>query len=222
MIDDSPVLISQVTDDLLVSASKTVYLKILAVMKNAGWQMHDKGRASFFFGIHICQSDDEVSIDQAPYAQEIMASVLGKDWDTKLKSGTKHSISLPTGTEFEASLVTETPFDVINLSVTEQKYSFKFRSILCGFMHLGLWTRPELTPSLIHLSRFQSAPGVAHFKALQNIILFVHENPEHCIMYSRAKDTIAHLCVNIEGHINDVSSISANFYCYLFCGCCFR
>jgi hypothetical protein len=78
-------------------------------------------------------------------------------------------------------------------------------------MHLGLWTRPDLMPSLIRLSRFQSAPGEAHFKALQNIVLFVRENPERCIMYSRSKDTIARLHTNLEGHTNEVSSISADF-----------
>jgi hypothetical protein len=35
-------------------------------------------------------------------------------------------------------------------------------------------------PSLIRLSRFQSAPGEATFKALQNIVLFVRENIERC------------------------------------------
>jgi hypothetical protein len=98
MIDGSPVLISQATYDLLVSLSRTVYFKILAAMKGAGWKMHDKGLASFFFGIRICQSDDGISIDQSPYAREIVGSVLGKDWDTKLKPGTKHSIPLPAGT----------------------------------------------------------------------------------------------------------------------------
>jgi hypothetical protein len=65
---------------LLVSSSRTVYLKILATMKKAGWKMHDKGLASFFFGIKICQSDDGVSIDQSPYAQIVPA---GSDYKTK-------------------------------------------------------------------------------------------------------------------------------------------
>jgi hypothetical protein len=180
-------------------------------MKKAGWTMHDKGLASFFFGIRICQSDDGISMDQTPYAREIVYTVLGKDWDTKLKSGTKHSIPLPAGTEFEASLVTETPFDLNTLTAAELKYGFRFRSILCGFMHLGLWTRPDLMPSLIRLSRFQSAPGEAHFKALQNIVLFVRENPERCITYCRSKVTLNLLHTNQEGHTNEVASVSADF-----------
>jgi hypothetical protein len=108
-------------------------------MEGAGWKMHDLGLASFFFGIRICQSDEGVSIDQASYAKEIVTSVLGKDWDTKLKPGSKHSIPLPAGTVFEATLVNETPFDAKALwSLAELKYGFKFRSILCGLMHLGL------------------------------------------------------------------------------------
>jgi hypothetical protein len=67
-------------------------------MKGAadGWEMHDKGLASFFFGIRICQTDDGVSINQeAPYELLVVATVLGKDWATHLKLGTKHSIPLP-------------------------------------------------------------------------------------------------------------------------------
>jgi hypothetical protein len=57
MIDGSPVLISQATDYFLVSSSRTVYFKILVTMKKAGWKMHDKGLASFFFGIRIWSFD---------------------------------------------------------------------------------------------------------------------------------------------------------------------
>jgi hypothetical protein len=211
LIDGSPVLVGRATDDLLVSASRTAYLKILATMKGAGWKMHDKELASFFFAIRICQSDYGVSIDQAPYATEIVASVLGKDWDRKLKPGVKHSIPLPAGTDFEASLVSEIPFDAPSLKAAELKYGFKYRSILCGFMHLGLWTRPDLMPSLIWLSRFQSAPGQTHFKALQNVLLFVRENPERCIMYRRSPTTLKCLHENLEGLTHEVSSISADF-----------
>jgi hypothetical protein len=84
-------------------------------MKAAGWKMHDKGLASFFFGIRICQSDDGISIDQAPCATEVVASVLGKDWSTRLKTGLKHSIPLPAGSEHEAALlVNKTPFDALS------------------------------------------------------------------------------------------------------------
>ena len=152
-------------------------------MKGAGWKMHDKGLASFFFGIRIHQSDDGIFIDQAPYATEIVAPVLRKDWATRLKPGVKHSIPLPAGTEYEASLATETNiFDLPALIAAGQKCGFKYRSILCYFMHLGLWTRPDLMPSLICLSRFQSTHGSTHFKALQNVVLFVRENNQHCIM----------------------------------------
>jgi hypothetical protein len=68
-------------------------------------------------------------MDQAPYAREIVSTVLG---NTKLKSGTKHSIPLPAGTEFEGSLVTETPFDIKALSAAELKYGFKFHSCVAS------------------------------------------------------------------------------------------
>jgi hypothetical protein len=107
--------------------------------------------------------------------------------------------------------VTETPLDLPALNQAELKYGFKFRSILCSFMHLGLWTRPDLMPGLIRLSRFQSAPGETHFKALQNIVLFVRENPERCIMYRCSSNTLQLFYTNLEGHTDEVSSISAEF-----------
>ena len=71
---------------------------------------------------------------------KIVTSVLGKDWSTHLKPGVKNSIPLP-GTEYEAALVTENPFNLPALIAAEQKYGFKYCSILCGFMHHGLlWT----------------------------------------------------------------------------------
>jgi hypothetical protein len=199
---------------LLVSVSNSVLFKDLATMQGAGWKMHDKGLTSFFFGIRICQTDDDgVSIDQAPYASELLvATVLGKDWPTDLKTGTKHSIPLPAGTEYEASLVTATPFDLPELKAAELRWGFKFRSISCGFMHLGLWTRPDVMPSLIPaLSKFQSAPGDLPFHALNRVVGYVGEHIERCIMYPRSPDTLVRLHTNLEGHTNEVSSISAEF-----------
>jgi hypothetical protein len=109
--------------------------------------------------------------------------VLGEEWQMGLKSGVKHSIPPPAGAEHEAALVAETPFDLPSLKVAELKCGFKHRSILCGFMCLRLWTRPDLMLSLICLSRFQSAPGEAHFKALQNT--------KRCVMCRRFATTIA-------------------------------
>ena len=119
-------------------------------------------------------------------------------------------IPLPAGTGYEAALVT--PFDLPALLAAEFKYGFKYRSILCGFMHLGLGTRPDLMPSsLIRLSRFQLAPGSAHFKALQNVVLFVRENVQRRIMYRRFTSTLTRLRDNLEGHTNGVSSVCAQF-----------
>jgi hypothetical protein len=78
-------------------------------------------------------------------------------------------------------------------------------------MHFGLWTRPNAMPSLIRLSRFQSAPGEAHFKALQTVLLFFRENPERCLMYRRPSSMITQMHVNLEGHANQVSAVSADF-----------
>ena len=108
----------------------------------------------------MCQSDNRILIVQAPYATEIVASVLSKDWATRLKSGVKHSILLPAGTEYKAALVAERSFDLPCLTTAKHKYGFK--SILCGFMHLGLWTPLDLMPSLIHLSHFKLIPSKAH------------------------------------------------------------
>ena len=79
----------------------------------------------------VTQSVDGISIDQAPYATGIIASILGKDWTTRYEPGVKPSIPFHhTGTEYEAALVTETPFDLPALIAAEIKYGFKYRSIL--------------------------------------------------------------------------------------------
>jgi hypothetical protein len=86
------------------------------------------------------------------------------------------------------------------------------RSILCRLMHLGLWTRPDAMPSLIRLSRYQSAPGEAHFKALKTVLLFIRENPERCLMYRRHASTPSQLHLNLAGQASEVSVISAKFH----------
>jgi hypothetical protein len=84
-------LISRATDDLLVSASRTVYLKILANHEtHAGW-MHDT--CFPFLGIGICELG-MMEVHQAPYEREIVAASVSSRKDRRnSKTGAKHSIS---------------------------------------------------------------------------------------------------------------------------------
>lgn len=82
--------------------------------------MQGKGLVPFFFGICICQFKNDISIEEAHYAREIVASVLLTRIGPLVsnQSGVEHSIPLPTaGNEYKAALVSaERPFNLPGLT----------------------------------------------------------------------------------------------------------
>jgi hypothetical protein len=204
-------MVARATDDLLVSASRANYEVLLKAMSKK-WTMHDKGLAKFFFGIRITQSIDGISLDQIPYAKEIVATILGPEWETKHPNGKGHSSPMPAGTDFEKKLVECVPLDSDETKKIELRFGFKYRSLLCGIMHLSLWTRPDISPACIRLARYQSAPGSAHFVALNWLLFYIREHLHNGLMYQRDPKTLPdfhkNLCGKLPGPTPVISAIS--------------
>jgi hypothetical protein len=71
-------------------------------------------------------------------------------------------------------------------------------------MHLGLWTRPDVMPSIVRLARYQSAPGEPHFKGLQHVLWFLQAHCNRGLMYRRPSDSLLHLKKKLEGFSSPV------------------
>ena len=198
IIEGEMVLVGRATDDLLIGGSEKVY-RIIHDAMDKHWKIHDKGLAKFFFGNRITQTTDGTSMDQIPYAYQLIEQVFGKDWrkHTSQSPALKHSVPLPHGNEFEASLLNAIPLDARETKTMNNKYNFKYRSLLAGLMYLALFTRPDLLTACTRLARFQSAPAEVHYRALNKLMLYLRANPDKVLMYKRPPSVVRIFLQNI-------------------------
>jgi hypothetical protein len=86
--------------------------------------------ATYFFGFHIIQSVDAITLDQRPFAHATLGEVFGAGWDDQPPGPDKHAIPLPAGTAYEGRLTSETPASPAELRAFEIKFVYKFRTLL--------------------------------------------------------------------------------------------
>jgi hypothetical protein len=189
-VEGELVFISRATDDFLVGSTIKGYRLILKMLRfrstgEKRWEIHDYGLATYFFGIRILQSVDAITIDQRPFSRATLAEVFGTGWEKQPPSVGKHLVPLPAGSAYEARLAGETPASPAELKALEQKFGFKFRTILGKFMQLTSWTRLDLVTATIRMSQYQSSPGPAHFEGLHKMLLYLLAHPDHGLTYTR-------------------------------------
>jgi hypothetical protein len=90
----------------------------------------------------------------------------------------KHNIPLPAGTAYEARLAGEVPASPSELRALEDKFGYKFWTLLGKFMQLTSWTQVDLVTATIRLSQYQSSPSTVHFEALHNMLLYLRCQPD--------------------------------------------
>jgi hypothetical protein len=183
----SPLIMCRATDDFLVICEfRSTYDAIVAIFK-AQWTIHALGSVTTFFGINFHVSSQCVTLDQNDKVASMLSSVYGTNWSS---TPPKASYSSPmiAGTAHAEDLARCSPYSADELQMAQTStFGFGFRTILCGSMHIALWTRLDILPACIFLAQYQSAPGVAHFQAVKRLTGYLRLHPDVPLAFSRRR-----------------------------------
>nr|GEX52821.1 ribonuclease H-like domain, reverse transcriptase, RNA-dependent DNA polymerase [Tanacetum cinerariifolium] len=160
---DSTLLIGVYVDDLIIiGAPKKKIDKFKAQMEEK-FKMSDLGLLAYYLGIEVTQTNVDISIKQSAYASKILKEVGMLDCNETL-------IPMDPGTR----LTKITEGTMVN--------STEYRSII-GCLRYLLHTRPDLSYSVILLSRFMQEPREKHMKAIRQVLRYVKGTKDYGITY---------------------------------------
>ena len=66
----------------------------------------------------------------------------------------------------------------------EKTYNWEYRSVLGSLMHIGMWTRPDISPAVNKLARFANDPTDYHFQLLQQVATFTYQTRARSLTFT--------------------------------------
>jgi hypothetical protein len=150
---DSFLLVGVYVDDLVITGSNSVDIKLFKEQMHKLFRMSDLGLLSYYLGIEVEQKDDCITLCQSSYAVKILETAGMQDcnkcctpMEARLKIGKNNG-----GDAVDATL---------------------YRSIIGSLRYL-VNTRPDLAFAVGFASRFMEAPGVHHWALVKQILRYV-------------------------------------------------
>ena len=136
-----------------------------------------------FLNFRVIQSEHGVSIDQSNH---IIQSILNEyfDKDDKVKY---ESSPFPLDNKFEYELYQSLPMTPEELEEAEKKYKGKYNKWTGALQHISVWSREDISHSVMRLSGYNAAPTLACWKALDHLMRYLYHKSRVPIMFSRQK-----------------------------------
>ena len=187
-------IVSLYVDDLLVTGDDTRLVEQFKQEMMQAFEMTDLGLMTYFLGIEIKQSDNEVFISQKKYAKEILR---------KFQMEECKAVSTPMNQKEKLSK--EDGDDKV-----DEGY---YRSMIGCLMYLTA-TRPDILFAISLLSRFMHCASETHLVAARRILRYVKGTVDYGVKYESCQNF--KLCgfsdSDWAGSIDDMKSTSG--YCF--------
>ena len=138
------------------------------------WEIKDVGENEYFLGMRVQQdlTLGTIRLSQRPYWEHVANRF-------KLTHTPPRNTPLPVGIILDHDMSPKTE------SEKAQMADKPYRSVLGSIMWGQLATRPDLSFAVSLLSRFQSNPGIEHWKALMHVMGYVLNTIDYGLTYSR-------------------------------------
>lgn len=188
-------VISLYVDDLFITGSNLEQVEQFKLEMKKVFEMTDLGLMSYFLGIEIKQSQDEVFICQKKYAKEILKRFHMEDCKAvKTPMNQKEKLVKDDG----------------SAKVDEAE----FRSLIGCLMYLTA-TRPDILNAVSILSRFMHCPNETHMRVAKRVIRYIKGTWNYGVKFLRQKEMELFGFSDSDwgGSIDDMKSTSGYCFC---------
>ena len=162
--DKGIILLLMYVDDMIITGNDLSGIRELKDFLSQQFEMKDLGHLSYFLGLEIAHSTDELYITQAKYASEILS-----------QAGLTNSKTVDTPVELNAHL---TPIGGKPLS----NPSF-YRRLVSSLVYLTV-THPDISYDVYQVSQYLSTPRPTHYAAVLHILRYLKGILFHGLFYS--------------------------------------
>lgn len=167
--EDKSIIVAVYVDDLLILCKRDKDYSKIRDSLAANFEITDKGQVKQFFGMQIAQTDEEITISQAPFISELLQRFNMAD----CKSVTT---PIPTGTIFD---VTEDDDDCEDVPL--------FQSIVGSLIYLSNGSRPDVQFGVNKLCKYMSSPKQKHLLLAKRILRYLQGTKDARLTYTNSK-----------------------------------
>ena len=171
------VLIVLYVDDMGIAAQNQ---KLLNQVKNGfmtKWSMKDLGEPKKLLGMQIKYSLNRIFIHISDYISDIY-----NKYTPILTVTGKFRTPMPVNTRLSKSMCPSSTSDVEYMSTVP------YREVVGALLWCSLICRPDLSYAVNQVAKFNSNPGIAHWEAVQRILIYAYQNKDWGIIYNGPMD----------------------------------
>ncbi|XP_057720187.1 uncharacterized mitochondrial protein AtMg00810-like [Arachis stenosperma] len=158
------VLLLLYVDDMIITGDDVDGISDLKASLHRTFEMKDLGSLSYFLGLEVISTDDDIYLSQAKYASDLLT-----------RAGITDNRTESTLLEFNVRF---TPMDGTVLD----NPTF-YRELVGGLVYLTV-TQPDIAYPVHVLSQFLSAPHTTHYAAVLRILRYIKGTLFHGIYFS--------------------------------------
>ena len=162
-----------VDDILVISQSEGGYKAFLTKVKER-FEVTALGRAKWFLGVGITETDQHLCINQERYVEQMLKTYHMEDANDQ---------STPLSTQ-KADYSNEVG------DSREPPPPVPYRNLVGSLLYASNWTRLDISFSVSFLSRFLEEPTTAHWRMAKRALRYLKGTKGACIAYPRHSDRI--------------------------------
>jgi hypothetical protein len=162
------IIVCLYVDDLIFTGNNPKLLAEFKESMSTQFEMTDMGLMSYFLGIDVKQTDEEIFISQKKYATDVLK---------KFKMESCKPMLTPAKEKLK--LERESGGDLVN--------STNFRKLVGSLRYLTA-TRPDIVYGVGLISRFMDSPRQSHWQAAKRILRYIKGTVDEGIFYSRSNE----------------------------------
>uniref|UniRef100_A0A2N9IQ42 Integrase catalytic domain-containing protein n=1 Tax=Fagus sylvatica TaxID=28930 RepID=A0A2N9IQ42_FAGSY len=168
----SILILSLYVDDILLAGNDMDSIVTTKKWLSSTFEMKDMGEANFVLGVKITRDRSKklLSLSQGTYIKKILERFHmhnSKPIDTPMEKGCTLSLDQCPKNDEEKNQMSKVPY----------------ASAIGSLMYAMLCTRPNICFAVGMVSRYQSNPGPAHWRAVKRILRYLRGTIDHALCY---------------------------------------
>ena len=164
-------------DDILLAANDKGMLRDVKEFLSKNFEMKDMGEASYVIGIEIFRdrSHGVLGLSQKAYINKVLERY-------RMDKSTASPVPIQRGDSFSQSQCPQNDLE------HKEMENIPYASVVGSLMYAQTCTRPDISFAVGMLGRYQSNPGVHHWKAAKKVLRYLQGTKEHMLTYKRSNN----------------------------------
>jgi hypothetical protein len=190
-------------DDILLATNDKGFLHEVKQFLSKNFDMKDMGEASYVIGIKIHKDRLRgiLGLSQETYINKVLERFRMKDCSPSVAPIVK-------GDRFNLNQCPKNDFE------REQMKNIPYASVVGSLMYAQVCTRPDIAFAVGILGRYQSNPGMDHWKAAKKVLRYLKGTKDYMLMYRQTDnlDVIGYSDSDFAGCVDSRKSTSGYIF----------